>query len=149
MKFRLEINKDREEEIIAVVRKPNQLTDKIERIVREDAGDTQITVYSEERDMIFELDYQNIECVCVNNGKTTLIDTQGNSYVSRLRLYEFEKLLPACFIRINKSALANRNRIARFEALFSGAVNVIFKSGYSDYVSRRCFSDIKRRIGNK
>ena len=31
-------------------------------------------------------------------------------------------------------------------AAFSGSVDVIFKSGYRDYVSRRCFADIKKEL---
>lgn len=149
MRFRMEIDKNKEEEIVALVHRPSALTDKIERLVREDTGETKLTVYSVERDMILEMDYQEIESVSVNDGKTTVTDGKGNQYIVRLRLYELEELLPACFIRINKSALANKNRIVRFEAAFGGAVNVIFGSGHSDYVSRRCFAEIKRRLENK
>ena len=38
MKFRLEICPDRDEEVVATVHEPNDLTEKIERLVREDAG---------------------------------------------------------------------------------------------------------------
>lgn len=57
--------------------------------------------------------------------------------------------MPDSFLRINKSALANRERIDRFTVSFNGAVDVIFKSGYRDYVSRRCFRVIKERMGIK
>ena len=56
------------------------------------------------------------------------------------------ELLPAYFMKINKSSIANRNRIEKFAAAFSGSVDVIFKSGYRDYVSRRCFADIKKEL---
>ena len=49
-------------------------------------------------------------------------------------------------IKINKSSLANRKQIERFSAAFSGSVDVIFKSGFRDYVSRRCFADIKKEL---
>lgn len=142
----MEIDKNKEEEIVAFVRRPSALTDKIERLVREDTGDTKLTVYSAERGTLSEIDYQEIESVSVSGGKTTVIDGKGNQYMVRLRLYELQELLPACFVRINKSALANKNRIVRFEAAFGGAVNVVFGSGYRDYVSRRCFAEIKRRL---
>jgi DNA-binding LytR/AlgR family response regulator len=60
-----------------------------------------------------------------------------------------EELLPECFIKINKSSLANQNRIERFTGMYTGAVDVVFKSGYTEYVSRRCFADIKRRLNVK
>ena len=49
------------------------------------------------------------------------------------------------FIRINKSALANEAHLERFTASFNGAVDAVFRSGYREYVSRRCFAEIKRR----
>ena len=52
---------------------------------------------------------------------------------------------PSYFIRINKSTLANEHRIVRFDAAFSGGVDAVFRCGYRDYVSRRCFSQIRRR----
>ncbi len=146
MKFRLKIDQNTDEEIIARVHRKSRLTDEIERLVREDKGDTKITVYSEEKDLIVEKDYNDIESVFVNGGKTTVVDLKGEMFVVRLKLYEAEEIFPECFIRINKSAIANKNRIARFEANFNGSVDVIFQSGYSDYVSRRCFADIKRSM---
>ncbi len=147
VRFRMEeIRPDGEEEIVARVCRPNALTDRIERLVCEYEGDTQLTVYSGERDSITKLDHGDIECVSVIGGRTAVIDTRGETYFSRLRLYELEQRLPSCFVRINKSALANRNRIARFDATFNGAVNVTFRSGYTDYVSRRCFAELKRKI---
>jgi hypothetical protein len=61
------------------------------------------------------------------------------------RLRDLESSLPAYFIRINKSSLANENRILRFEAVFNGGVDAVFRCGYKEYVSRRCFAEIKRR----
>ncbi|MBQ5346928.1 MAG: LytTR family transcriptional regulator, partial [Ruminococcus sp.] len=61
-------------------------------------------------------------------------------------LYEAAQELPASFIKINKSTIANKTRIERFSAVFSGSVDVIFKSGYTDYVSRRCFAEIKKEL---
>ena len=78
-------------------------------------------------------------------GKTHAIDTQGRKYRLKQRLYELEPQLPSCFIRINKSSFANENRLERFAATFSGAVDAVFKCGYREYVSRRCFAAIRRR----
>ena len=36
-----------------------------------------------------------------------------------------------------------------FSAALTGAVNVIFKSGYTDYASRRCFAEIKKELKSK
>jgi len=64
----------------------------------------------------------------------------------RQRLYELEKSLPEWFIRINKSSLANERRLEKYALGFGGAVDAVFKSGHREYVSRRCFAEIKRRL---
>ena len=143
MKFTLIIDRTQEEEITATVHGPSDLTDRIEELVREYAGSDRISGYREDEVKI--LRFQDIECITVSDGKTWAIDIHGTHYRLRQRLHEVEKLLPASFIRINKSALANETRLDRFAACFSGAVDAVFKCGYREYVSRRCFAQIKRR----
>ena len=75
----------------------------------------------------------------------TAIDALGNHYRLSDRLRDLEARLPSYFIRINKSTLANEHRILRFDAAFSGGVDAVFRCGYREYVSRRCFSEIRRR----
>jgi len=82
----------------------------------------------------------------VAEGKTWAIRKDGRRFRLRQRLYEIEAELPAAFIRINKSAIANRQHIERFRATFSGAVDAVFTCGYVEYVSRRCFAAIRRRM---
>ena len=78
-------------------------------------------------------------------GRVIAIDRGGSHYLLKERLRDLENILPAYFIRINKSTLANEHRILRFDAAFSGGVDAVFLCGYREYVSRRCFSEIKRR----
>ena len=73
------------------------------------------------------------------------LDTAGERHVLKERLRDLEGLLPSYFIRINKSTLANEHRILRFDAVFSGGVDAVFRCGYREYVSRRCFAEIRRR----
>lgn len=143
MNFRLIIDKTKEEEVVATVRERSQLTDRIEAMVLQHTGSDRIPAYTE--DDMKMLKYDEIECVTVLDGRNCAIDTQGGRYRLKQRLYELEEMLPSCFIRINKSSLANENRLERFTASFSGAVDAVFKCGYREYVSRRCFANIKRR----
>lgn len=145
MKFRIE-PADGEEEIVARVHSPSELTDRIESLVRESEGQTSVTVTDEDRKTILNLDFEEIECISVIEGKTSVTSSDGKTYYSKLRLYEIGELLPSYFLRINKSALANRKRIAEFRVTFGGGVNAVFMSGAAEYVSRRCFSEIKRNI---
>ena len=144
MKFKLIIDQNREEEVVATVHAPSGLTDQIEALVRQYSGTDHLPVYGED-DMKL-LPFAEIECITVRDGKTFAIDTKGSQYRVRMRLYEVEKLLPGCFIRINKSTLANEKRLERFAAAYSGAVDAVFQCGYREYVSRRCFAEIKRRF---
>ena len=145
MKFKIVIDKTKEEEIVATVHEPSVLTEQIQQLVMEYTGTDRITAYGEDDTVI--LKFQQIACITVQDGKTYAIDTKGKQYRLKQRLYELEGLLPASFIRINKSAIANENHIQKFAANFSGAVDVVFQGGYREYVSRRCFAQIKRRYG--
>jgi DNA-binding LytR/AlgR family response regulator len=95
------------------------------------------------------LSYGEIECITVLDRKVIAIDSKGDRYRIQDRLRDLEDRLPSCFIRINKSALANERRILRFDAAFSGGVDAVFRCGYREYVSRRCFAEIKRRYEGK
>ena len=92
-----------------------------------------------------KLTFLEIECITIIGRKVIAIDTKGNHYSIKDRLRDLEDILPSYFIRINKSTLANVYCIAKFDAVFSGSVDAVFRCGYREYVSRRCFAEIKRR----
>ena len=143
MKYRLIIDKDAEEEIIAVVHGPSELTRRIEDLVRDYSGTDSILLFGE--DELRRLEFSEIECFTVLDRRVIAIDSAGTHYRVQERLRELEEILPSYFIRINKSTLANEHRIIRFDAAFSGGVDAVFRCGYRDYVSRRCFTHIRRR----
>ena len=143
MKYRLIIDKDAEEEIVAVVHAPSPLTQQIENLVCSFSGADCIMGYRD--DEMRRLAFSEIECITVLDQKVIAIDTKGNHYRIQDRLRDLEDILPSYFIRINKSTLANEHRIARFDAVFSGGVDAVFQCGYREYVSRRCFAEIRRR----
>ena len=143
MKYKLIIDKNAQEEIIAVVHAPSSLTQQIENLVCSFSGADCIMGYRD--DEMRKLPFQEIECITVLGRKVIAIDTGGNHYRIQDRLRDLENVLPSYFIRINKSTLANEHRIARFDAVFSGGVDAVFQCGYREYVSRRCFAEIRRR----
>ena len=147
MKYKLVINKDAEEEIIAVVHAPSQLTRQIEDLICSFSGVDSIMGYRD--DEMRKLAFQEIECITIIDRKVIAIDTNGTQYRVQDRLRDLEDILPSYFIRINKSTLANEHCILRFDAVFSGGVDAIFQCGYREYVSRRCFAEIKRRYEGK
>mgnify|MGYP002508277483 CR=1 FL=1 len=143
MKYRLIIDKNAEEEIIAIVHSPSPLTEQIENLVCNYTGTDCILGYRD--DELRKLTFREIECITIIDRKVIAIDTEGCHYRLQDRLRDLERILPSYFIRINKSTLANEHCIVRFDAAFSGGVDAVFKCGYREYVSRRCFSEIKRR----
>ena len=143
MKYKLIIDKDAEEEIIAIVHAPSSLTQQIENLVCSFSGVDSIMGFRDNE--MRKLAFQEIECITILDRKVVAIDTHGNRFALRDRLRDLEAILPSYFIRINKSTLANEHRIARFCAAFSGGIDAVFHCGYREYVSRRCFAEIKRR----
>ena len=148
MKFTLIIDKEKdEEEVVVTVHERSALTNEIEVLVMKYAGSDRIAAYNEND--LKMLAFSDIECITVLDSKTFAIDSQNRHYRLKQRLYELEALLPSSFIRINKSTLANENRLDRFAVTYAGGVDAVFKCGYREYVSRRCFSQIKRRFETK
>lgn len=147
MKYNLIIDKEAEEQITAVVHAPSALTRQIEDLVRSFSGTDSILGIRD--DELRRLPFSEIECITVLDRRVIAIDRSGSQYRLQDRLRDLEDILPSYFIRINKSTLANEHHISRFHAAFSGGVDAIFQCGYREYVSRRCFSQIKRRYEGK
>lgn len=145
MKFRLIINQDKDEEILITAHQRTALIDEIESLISKHTD--RIPGYTE--DDIKMLSVAKIACITVLDGKTYAIDSQNRQYRLKQRLYELEQQLPPSFIRINKSTLANEAQLDRFTVTYAGCVDAVFKCGYTDYVSRRCFAQIKRRFETK
>ena len=143
MKFKLIIDKNAEEEITAVVHTPSSLTQQIEDLVYSYSGYDCLMGNCD--DEVKKLAFKEIECITIINRKLIAIDTEGSQYRIQNRLRDLEGILPSYFIRINKSTLANEHRIKRFIATYSGGIDAVFECGYREYVSRRCFSELKRR----
>ena len=147
MKYKLIIDKEAEEEVVAIVHAPSTLTQQIENLVCSFSGAECIMGYRD--DEIRKLAFSEIECITILDRKVIAIDLCGDHYRIQDRLRDLESFLPSYFIRINKSTLANEHRIVRFDAAFSGGVDAVFRCGYRECVSRRCFTEIKRRYEGK
>ena len=145
MKFKLIIDKEKDEEVVVTAHQRTNLIDEIEALISKHTD--RIPGYTE--DDIKMLSVAELECVTVLGGKTYAIDSQNRSYRLKQRLYELEEQLPSSFIRINKSTLANEHALERFTVTIAGSVDAVFKCGYREYVSRRCFAQIKRRLETK
>lgn len=144
MKCKIIIDAEREEEIIVYAKKASRLTEAIERMVREE--ETAWIGYGEES--IVPLNPKDVCCFSVEGNKVYAY-LEKEKLLMKRRLYQLEERMPAEFIKINQSCLANCKKIARFDVSFSGALRVVFQNGHSDYVSRRQLKAVKERFGIK
>ena len=144
MKFKLIIDKEADEEIVARVHAESELTHEIENLVLSYVGTDKLLVMGE--DETEYISFSDIECITVIDRKSYVIDGSCKKYRVKSKLFELEEILPSYFIRINKSSLANMQKIKRFRSSFNGSVDVEFNCGYVEYVSRRCLSEVKRRF---
>ena len=143
MKYKLIIDQNAEEEMILKVKEPSSFTKQIEYFIQTYESQYVIGTYEDET---CKLLFTEIECITIIDRKVIVVHQNRKHYRIQERLRDLELILPDYFLRINKSTIANMHSIVRFQSLITGSVNVIFQSGYQDYVSRRCLSEIKRRF---
>lgn len=142
MKYTLIIDKTREEEITIVAHEKKEIFDKIEKLVNSDSSD----IIGIEGEDIVILDLNRVACfISDDNNVYALLD--NHKYKIKKRLYQIEEILDLNYIKINQSCIANIKQIAKFKASFNGFLEVIFKNGYKDFVSRRELKNVKERIG--
>ncbi len=140
MKFRFELSNDKEE-IVAYAKKKNDLINLIENIC---LNSNSLLGYKNNE--IKEINPSLVECFITYDEKIYALINK-DKYQIKKRLYELSELLKDDFIYLNQSCLANVNLIDHFETNIGGAIGVIFKSGYKDYVSRRQLKNVKERLG--
>lgn len=144
MKFRLIIDKNREEEVIVYSHNETKLTDEIKRIVENDARE--LVGYIERE--AYKLSVSEIHCFIAQDNNIYAITDKGRLRI-KLRLYQLEEILGEDFMKINQSCIVNVRQIRKFDFSFSGMLKVVLRNGYTDYVSRRNIKNVKERLGVK
>lgn len=142
MKINVFIDKNREEEIQIFAHEKTALIEKIEELVSDFS--TEITAYGNKE--IVRLNLVDVYCFITESNKLFAI-TENEKLLVKSRLYSIEEKLSRDFIKINKSCIANIKKIDRFNASISGTLEVKFKNGYTEYVSRRSIKAVKERLG--
>ena len=130
MKYKLVIDKEAEEEIVATVHAPSALTAQIEDLVCSFSGADSIVGHRD--DEMRRLAFSEIACITVLERRVIAIDTEGRQYRLQDRLRDLEAVLPSYFIRINKSTLANEQQIGRFADALCGGVDAVFAFVYRE-----------------
>lgn len=141
--IRIIIDKSKDEEVLIYTHEKTELVTEIERLVSENNQD--LIGYKDCEAV--KLNLFNVNCFTSENDKVFALTDK--KYRVKSRLYQIETMLDDNFIRINQSCIANVRCIERLQATFSGAICVVFKNGYRDYISRRNLKKVKERLGVK
>ncbi|KXO17051.1 LytTR family transcriptional regulator [Peptoniphilus sp. GNH] len=76
------------------------------------------------------------------------IESKDDLFKSKLRLYEFEKILnKKRFVKISRSEIINLSHVKKLDLSFLGSICVEMKNGKISYVSRRNIKKFKESIG--
>ena len=84
--------------------------------------------------------------------KKVYVETEKESLLLKLRLYEFEELAQNCgwtdFIRISNTDIVNFSKVTKLDMSLTGVVRVNFTNGKVAIVSRRYMNKIKNELLN-
>ena len=141
MDIKIIIDKNRNEEIIIYAHEKTELINEIEKIVHQ--SNKELIGYK--KAVAKKLNLFDVNCFISESNKVFALTNEKLQV--KLRLYQVEELLDESYVKINQSCIANIRQIERVEATFSGALSVIFKNGYKDYISRRNLKNVKERLG--
>ena len=142
MKYKLIIDPSLEEELIIIANKEKAIFKEIEKMILSEQQ--QIVGYL--NDEIIILNKDEICCFISENNKVYAL-LNNNKYLIKKRLYQIDESIGKNYIKINQSCIANISQIKKFVATFDGSLQVIFKNGYKDYISRRELKNVKERLG--
>jgi DNA-binding LytR/AlgR family response regulator len=142
MKCYTYINEDEEEKVLIYAHDRTRLVEDIEALVLSSEVDLTGNYDGE----IIKIDINDVACFISENNKVFAL-IGDKKYQIKYRLYQIEELNLNIFIKINQSCLANKTKIKRFETTIGGALKVVFKNGYIDFISRRELKNVKNRMG--
>ena len=143
MKIKVVIDKNLDEDIVVYAKERNELVDKIERL-----ADGPENIVAKRDRTSYNLDLSDIVCFTAENNKV-FAHAGKESFEVDEKIYGLEESLPDNFLKINKSCIANIEKIKSFDATITGTLAVNFKNGYRDYVSRRRMKYVKERLLGK
>ena len=142
MKCYTYIKEDEEEKVLIYAHDRTRLVEDIESLVLSSEIDLNGSYDSE----IIKIGINDVVCFISENNKVFAL-IGDKKYQIKYRLYQIEELNLNLFIKINQSCLANKTKIKKFETTIGGALKVVFKNGYIDYIARRELKNVKKRMG--
>ncbi len=88
------------------------------------------------------------EIICFySEDKNNYCKTLKGTFKIKEKLYELEeKLIYGDFVRISNSCIINLKYVDSFDTSIIGTIEVLFKDGTKEYVSRRRVKEVMRKI---
>ena len=145
MKFNLVIDREQEPSVTVVCNRVTPMVAKIQRLCQE-FDETEQLLYGYTEEEVVPLELANVTCFYTKDGKVFAYVGE-QSYAIKLRLKQVLEMVDDSFIKVNQGCVINTRSIEKFTVSIGGALKVVLKNGFSDYVARRELSNIKRRFG--
>ena len=130
-----------------IIIKANKITEEVPDAVKIISGIEKNKIPAFKDKEIFFIGINEIEYFYTEN-KKVFAHTGTDKYEVRYKIYELEDMLCyASFVKIEQGVIANTDKIKNLKMMFNGTMQVTFISGSTQYASRRCVSQIRKRLG--
>ena len=143
MKFNLIVDKSAEPSVTVVCSKVDDTVCQIERLCNDAKQDSLWGYAGEEVELLHPSD---IVCFFTDGGVVSCW-VGSKKYLIKQRIKVLTEMLPCDFVKINQGCICNVKHVKKFAVSVGGSLQVVFDNGYSDYVSRREITSVKRRFG--
>lgn len=142
MEYKLIIDKNEDESLVLTVKERNEFVNSVEQLLNADIE----VVRGYKEDEIFLIPINKADCFYTGCGKVYMRSGKQILLIKQ-RICSLEEKLPSCFLKINQGCIINVSCVKKFEVSVGGAIKVILKNGFEDYISRRELKKVKRRFG--
>lgn len=145
MKFEIVIKPELKEPHVVIY--TDEVTKEIQQIV-DKLSNFQTKIITGTKDQkIFLLSYEEIYCFYSENQRIYAKADTG-VFLIKQKLYELEEMLSGTtFVRVSNSCIVNIDKIKNLEISYSGTIELNFKNGDREFVSRRFVPKIKKYLG--
>lgn len=149
MKLRIEVEDNIAEDEI-IIRCKNitpQILQLQEKLQKEQSVFGNFVAYRGETE--YYLDFRDILFFQTETGQIQ-VHTKSDVYETDFKLYELEKMLPSCFLRISKSTIVNCEKIYSISRNLTAASLVQFQGTHKQaYVSRAYYKTLQNKLKEK
>ena len=149
MKLRIEVEDNIAEDEI-IIRCKNitpQILQLQEKLQKEQSVFGNFVAYRGETE--YYLDFRDILFFQTEAGHIQ-VHTKSDVYETDFKLYELEKMLPSCFLRISKSTIVNCEKIYSISRNLTAASLVQFQGTHKQaYVSRAYYKTLQNKLKEK